>query len=145
MFCSGCGLCETYSCPQGLSPRALIDEIKAQARANGIAMPRGIKAKAHTEHEEYRKVSVERLTSRLGLKKYDKSAPVTEITEPSVVKIALSQHIGVPSKAAVAVGDKVKKGDVIALADGKGLGVNIHASISGTVTDITQRYIKIEK
>ncbi len=145
VFCSGCGLCETYSCPQGLSPRALIDEIKAQAKANGIMPPRGIKAKEHTEHEEYRKVSVERLTSRLGLKKYDKNAPVTSISEPSSVKIEFSQHIGVPAKSVVAVGDKVKKGDIIGVSDEKGLGVNIHASIDGTVTDITQRYIKIEK
>ena len=145
VFCSGCGLCETYSCPQGLSPRALIDEIKAQAKANGIMPPRGIKAKEHTEHEEYRKVSVERLTSRLGLKKYDKSAPVTAISEPDSVKIAFSQHIGVPAKSVVAVGDRVKKGDIIGVSDEKGLGVNIHASIDGTVTDITQRYIKIEK
>jgi Na+-translocating ferredoxin:NAD+ oxidoreductase RnfC subunit len=39
----------------------------------------------------------------------------------------------------------VKKGDVIAEATEKGLGVRIHASVDGTVTDITQRYIKIEK
>ena len=40
MYCSGCGLCESYSCPQGLSPRALIDEIKAQARTHGVIPPR---------------------------------------------------------------------------------------------------------
>ena len=61
-----------------------------------------------------------------------------------VVKIKLSQHIGVPSMPCVSVGDEVKVGDVIAGAAEKGLGVNIHASISGRVTDITQRYIKIE-
>lgn len=144
MFCSGCGLCESYSCPQGLSPRALIDEIKAQARMNGVMPPRGIKALEHTEHEDYRKISVERLTSRLGLKKYDVSAPITDIPEIKSVKIKLSQHIGIASKPCVHVGDTVKKGDVVAVAAEKGLGVNIHASINGTVTDITQKYIKIE-
>ncbi len=144
-FCSGCGLCETYSCPQGLSPRALISEIKAQARMNGVLPPRGMKAREHTEHEQYRKVSVARLTARLGLTKYDLDAPITEITEPSAVKIALMQHIGAPSSPVVRIGDKVKKGDVIYATDDKKLGVNIHASIDGTVTDITQKYIKIEK
>ena len=144
MYCSGCGLCETYSCPQGLSPRALIDEIKAQARMNGVIPPKGIKALEHTEHEEYRTVSVERLTSRLGLKKYDVSAPIAEMEPVKVVKIKFSQHIGVPSMPCVSVGDEVKVGDVIAGAAEKGLGVNIHASISGRVTDITQRYVKIE-
>ena len=145
MFCSGCGLCETYSCPQDLSPRALIDEIKAQARSNGVLPPKGIKAIEHTEHEEYRKISVDRLTSRLGLKKYDVPAPIVKAPEVSEVRIKLSQHIGVPSKPCVSVGDRVKVGDVIAEAAEKGLGVNIHSSIDGTVADITQRYIKIVK
>lgn len=145
MFCSGCGLCETYSCPQGLSPRAMIDEIKKQARANGIKPPKGIKAEEHTPFEEYRKVSVERLTVRLGLKKYDVDAPISELAEPKSVKIAFSQHIGVPSTSVVSVGDRVKKGDVIAKAESDKLGVNIHASIDGIVTDITQKYVKIER
>ena len=145
MFCSSCGLCESYSCPQDLSPRALIAEIKAQARSNGVLPPKGIKALEHTPHEEFRKISVERLTSRLGLKKYDVPAPITDCPEVKEVKILFSQHIGVPSKACVAVGDKVKIGDTIAQAAEKGLGVNIHSSIDGTVADITQKYIKIVK
>ncbi len=145
MFCSGCGICETYACPQGLSPRALIDEIKKQARANGIKPPKGMKTNEHTPFEEYRKVSVERLTVRLGLKKYDIDAPVTAVVEPKSVRLALSQHIGVPASPAVKVGDRVKKGDIIATVEADKLGVNIHASINGTVTDITQKYIKIEK
>ena len=145
LFCSGCGLCEAYSCPQGLSPRALIAEMKAQARNGGILPPRGLKAAEHTAHEEYRKVSVERLTSRLGLKKYDVDAPITKLGDVDSVKILFSQHIGVPSTPVVSIGDGVNVGDVIAVASEKGLGVNIHASISGTVTDVTQKYIKIEK
>ena len=104
----------------------MIDEIKAQARMNGVMPPRGIKALEHTEHEEYRTVSVERLTSRLGLKKYDVAAPITDIPEINSVRIKLSQHIGVSSTPCVQVGDEVKKGDVIASAAEKGLGVNIH-------------------
>ena len=36
LFCSGCGLCETYSCPQGLSPRAMIAELKNAARMKNL-------------------------------------------------------------------------------------------------------------
>jgi heterodisulfide reductase subunit C len=70
MFCSGCGLCETYSCPQGLSPRAIIAEMKDAARKNGIKPPQGIEPDLNVKDASLRKVSVERLTSRLGLKKY---------------------------------------------------------------------------
>jgi Na+-translocating ferredoxin:NAD+ oxidoreductase RnfC subunit len=59
------------------------------------------------------------------------------------VKINLSQHIGAPAKACVAVGDKVVTGDVIGAA-ADGLSVNIHASIDGEVKDVTKDYIIIK-
>lgn len=143
MYCSGCGLCQNYSCPQGLSPKTLIDELKAEARRNGIKPVKGLKALEHTENEEYRKVSVERLTMRLGIKKYDTEAPVTGGFRTDRVKINLSQHIGVPAKPCVKVGDAVKKGQVIALAAENSLSVDIHASIDGKVTEITEKYIAV--
>ena len=143
LFCSGCGLCETYSCPQDLSPRAIIAEIKAAARANGIKPPEGVKANLNVRHADMKKVSVERLTGRLGLRKYDVPAPLTEPIHTKTVKILLSQHLGAPATPCVAVGDKVERGDVIAKASETALSVNIHASITGTVAAVTPKYIKI--
>lgn len=142
LFCSGCGLCETYSCPQGLSPRAIIAELKAAARAQGFR-PSG------TVHEEpnadLKKVSVQRLTARLGLTKYDREAPLSEPFEPKKVKLMLTQHIGAPSIPSVKAGDRVQKGQRIADApDGK-LGVALHASIDGTVEAVTERWIRLKK
>ena len=48
---------------------ATIDELKAEARRNGIKPVKGLKALEHTENEEYRKVSVERLTMRRRLQR----------------------------------------------------------------------------
>lgn len=147
MFCSGCGLCETYSCPQGLSPRALIDEIKAAARMNGIKPPTGMKL-SEVKDAEYKKVSVERLTSRLALKKYDVPAPLTLSEQPfetHKVRIMLSQHIGSPAEPVVKQGDRVTRGDAVAVCGGKTLGVYIHASIDGTVSEVCDKYIVIEK
>ena len=42
------------------------------------------------------------------------------------------------------VGDAVKVGDVIGSADENALGVNIHASISGLVTEVNEKYIVIK-
>ncbi len=145
LFCSDCGLCENYSCPQDLSPRALIAEMKAALRQSGGRLPQGVMANAEDENAEYRRVSVDRLTMRLGLKKYDRPAPISEDFNTSTVKILLSQHIGAPADAAVSVGDKVKAGDVIAIAKEGALSVNIHASIDGKVTAVTPKYIKISK
>lgn len=143
MYCSSCGLCETYSCPQDLSPKAMITEIKNLARQNGIKPPEGIKA-VPVKDGDLKKVSVERLTMRLGLKKYDVPAPIIhEGFAPKSVKLLLSQHLGAPAIPVVKVGDEVKRGDVIAKAPEGALGVNIHASIDGKVTTVNSKYIKI--
>ena len=145
MFCSGCGLCEAYSCPQDLSPRALIDEIKAAAKRNGVKPPKGMKTE-EVKDADFKKVSVDRLTSRLALKKYDVAAPLSDgLLQTGSVRILLSQHIGAPAKAAVKTGDFVKRGDIIALSDEKELGVCIHASIDGAVSEVGDKYIVIKK
>ena len=141
LFCSGCGLCEAYSCPQGLSPKALIEELKAEARKQGY---RPENAKIYeVKDAELRQVSVERLVGRLGLKKYDVSAPLASSHKTKCVKIPLLQHIGAPSEPTVKERDKVRVGDLIARAKEGALGVNIHASIDGTVESVTEKFIKI--
>ena len=144
MFCSGCGLCETYSCPQDLSPRAMIAELKNVARAQGYKPPDDIKPDV-VKDAEFKKVSVDRLTMRLGLKKYDVPAPISEDFETKNVKLMLSQHLGAPAVAVVKEGDTVEKGDLIAAAKEQALSVSIHASISGKITAVTQSYVKITK
>lgn len=145
MFCSSCGLCEMYSCMQGLSPRSLMAEYKAGLRANGVRPPQGVEPKPVGGEREYRKVPMERLMARLDLTKYDKEAPLDDdVVDMKKVKVMLSQHIGAPASAVVKVGDKVEVGQVIA-EPGKGLSVAIHASISGKVTEVNDKYVIIEK
>ena len=145
MFCCSCGLCELYSCMQNLSPRSLMAEYKAGLRANGIKPPQGVVPAPVGPEREYRKVPMERLMARLDLTKYNREAPLNdEVADIKKVRIMLSQHIGAPAVAVVKVGDKVEKGQVIA-EPGKGLSVAIHASISGTVTDVSEKYVIIEK
>lgn len=145
MFCSSCGLCEMYSCMQGLSPRSLMADYKAGLRAAGIKPPQGVVPKPVGEEREYRKVPMERLMARLDLTKYNKEAPLNdEVADVKKVRIMLSQHIGAPASAIVKVGDKVEVGQMIA-QPGNGLSVAIHASISGSVTEVNDKYVVIEK
>lgn len=58
-------------------------------------------------------------------------------------KILLRQHVGAPCEAVVKVGDKVKKGTLIAKPTG--LGANIFSSVYGNVSEITEDAIIIEK
>ena len=64
--------------------------------------------------------------------------------EPDYVTIPLSQHIGAPTAPIVEVGDMVKRGDIVGEA-GKGLSVNIHASISGKVVAVTKNLVTIKR
>lgn len=57
---------------------------------------------------------------------------------PEKVVIPLDMHIGAPAAPCVNKGDKVKKGQVIATAVG-GIGIPVHASISGEVVAVAKR------
>ncbi len=143
MFCSSCGLCELYSCPQGLSPRSIMAQYKAGLRKEGIRPPK-VEAASVNESREYRRAPEERLVARLGLINYDKEAPLNDsLQSVAKVRINVSQHIGAPAQAAVKKGDRVEAGQVIASA-ADGLSVNIHASITGQVSDVTDKYIEIK-
>ncbi len=64
-----------------------------------------------------------------------KDFALSDFPTPAVVSIPLSQHIGAPAAAVVAVGDSVKVGSLI----GKSVGfvsANVYSSVSGTVKDI---------
>ena len=143
MFCSACGLCELFSCPQGLSPRTMINEYKNGLRKAGIKPP-VVEAAPVKASREYRRAWEGRLLARLGLGVYDKTARLDDVSrEAKEVKILLSQHIGAPATAVVGVGDTVTAGDIVGKA-AEGLSVNIHASISGVVKEVTKDYIIIK-
>ncbi|MBR2765476.1 MAG: 4Fe-4S dicluster domain-containing protein [Blautia sp.] len=142
-FCSSCGVCEMFSCPQGLAPRSLLADMKAGLRKAGVRPPADVQPKAVGPERAFRKVPEDRLMARLGLTKYDRPAPIDEAILPvDQVRIPLSQHIGAPAEPVVKVGETVTKGQLIA-QPGKGLSVGIHASIDGTVTEVTDRFVTI--
>jgi len=142
-FCSSCGVCEMYSCPQSLAPRTLLADMKAGLRTKGVRPPQGVQPVPVRESREYRKVPEERLMARLGLTKYDKEAPMKEeLVAVPKVRVLLSQHIGAPAKAIVKPGDTVTRSQMIA-EPAQGLSVGIHAPICGKVTEVTDRHVVI--
>ena len=61
--------------------------------------------------------------------------PIEVMPAPAKVYISLSQHIGAPATPAVAVGDYVKKGQLIGNATGA-VSANVYSSVSGTVVAV---------
>ena len=142
-FCCSCGLCELYSCFQGLSPRSLMAEYKNGLRAAGVRAPKVEAAPVHPARE-LRKVPMKRLMARLDLTKYDAPAPLQDAcVEVKTVYIPTRQHIGAPAQPCVKAGDTVKRGQVIA-QPAEGLSVAIHASVNGRVREVTATQIVID-
>ncbi len=142
-YCSGCGICEKYACPQGLSPKSIIQEFKGGLRGAGIKVEK-IDPAPVAEDRELRKLPVHRLAARLDLVRYDKPAPFEETTPVTKrVKIPMSQHIGAPATPIVSVGDQVKKGQLIGEPK-DGLSVAIHCSIDGVVEKVSDREVVVK-
>ncbi len=146
LLCCGCGICELYSCPMYLSPRAVNFVAKDKLRAQGYLYPQEDKKiyNEHIEQREHRLLPTSRLNMRIDVEKYmnhhifDKG-----FYKPQYVNIPLSQHIGEPAEAIVKVGDKVQKGDIIGKIPMDKMGAQIHASIDGEVISVASS-IKIK-
>ncbi len=142
-FCSSCGLCEMYSCFQGLTPRTLLSVMKTELKKGGVPMP-PVTANPVNRGRDGRRISKNRLIARLGLAEYNAQALLDEreIT-PKSVRLLLGQHIGAPAIPAVKVGDKVQAGDLIAKPTENALSVAIHTPLAGTVKEVTEKYIVV--
>lgn len=142
--CCDCRLCSLYACPMDLDPGKITNMVKQSL------LKKGAKTEKIVPHEvdplrESKLVPTKRLIARLELSQYDIAAPlIHEPFQTSIVKILLKQHIGVVASPKVASGESVSKGQLIASC-GEKLGANIHASINGTVTEITKDYIEIQR
>lgn len=66
----------------------------------------------------------------------DKAIEVLPV--PSVVYVSMAQHLGAPATPVVAVGDKVRTGQVIAEPSGF-ISAYVHSPVSGTVKSIAPR------
>jgi Na+-translocating ferredoxin:NAD+ oxidoreductase RnfC subunit len=65
--------------------------------------------------------------------------------EVNRVRIPLNRHAGAPALPKVVPGERVKMGNVIASSPLDKVGAVHHASIAGTVTEITHEWIEISK
>ena len=70
--------------------------------------------------------------------KLAKDRPIEVLPLPPTVWVSMAQHLGAPAKPLVAVGDKVKTGQVIAEPGGF-ISAFVHSPVSGTVKSIAPR------
>ncbi|MDD4269466.1 MAG: 4Fe-4S dicluster domain-containing protein [Pirellulales bacterium] len=150
-FCCECNLCSLYSCPEDLDPKNVCTQNKRRLIADKRRWENPPFNPRRPElHMENRKAPTARLMQKLGLRAFRNVGPmVPELLEAQRVGIKLKQHIGAACEPAVAVGQAVAKGQVVGRrpsADGKpALGAPVHASISGTVTEVRDGVVWIER
>ena len=143
-LCCGIGICEMASCCQGLAPRNVIAHYKK------VLAQKGMKYQTNEdvvpdEMRDARMLPSHRWKAMLGVDTFDVTPEyVRETFEPERIFIAYKQHIGAPAVASVAVGDEVKKGDVVAVKN-RGLSIGMHSGIDGVVTAIDDLGITIER
>ena len=146
IFCSECGLCSLFSCPEDLPPREICQISKKFHFSKGVKA--GDFKGVPTIHpmRSVRRVSIERLLKKLALLDYDKKAPFTEIKQRfEKVVLPLKMHIGMPAQSLVKPADRVKTGQLIAsIPEGK-LGAALHAPISGKIVAVTEHAVTIAR
>ncbi len=143
LLCSECGICEKFACPMLVSPREVNAQIKQALMKEGIRWQASGDAPVVHPFRSTRYVPTKRLMQRLDVVKYDSHPGLVEGFVPSVVEIALKQHIGAPAVCVVRVGDKVRKGDLLGEIPEKALGARVHASIDGTIASIADGKVVI--
>lgn len=144
-YCSACGLCEMFSCIQGLAPASLIGQCKSGLQRNGVRPEKYTKEPKANKQRQYRGVPMERLIARLDLTRFENRAVLEEeLVTTKDVKIMLSQHIGAPAVPCVQKGDRITAGQMIGEAKKDSLSLPVHTSIEGVVTQVTDQYIRIE-
>ncbi len=143
VYCCECGLCGAYVCPMRLSPDRISAWVKRELAARGTVVEGAGEVRVNP-NRSYRRVPHERIIVRSGLAPYVREAKKIGELEPARVRIPLKQHIGAPARALAAVGDAVRRGDVIGEVDGGESGARVHASLSGEVVEVGDAVV-IEK
>ena len=142
--CCDCGICTYYACNFDLKPSRVMQSMKQGLSAAGVKPTKEVYGPVD-EGLENKKLPVSRLIARLGVAAYDQPAPMRhDILPVREVTIPLRMHIGAPSLPVVQKGQAVQKGQLIADIPEKALGAKIHASISGTVIEVTEEFVKIQ-
>ena len=142
--CGECGVCDSFVCKMGISPRLICRQIKAHLQAMGWERPSNGEARGVRDDYVARHISIDELVARLGVGVYVAATDLHAILyadaepsfQPQSITVPLLQHIGAPSLPAVAPGDPVEPDQMIGEIPEDKLGARVHAAIGGTVTGV---------
>jgi Na+-translocating ferredoxin:NAD+ oxidoreductase RnfC subunit len=143
VLCCECRLCEAFACPLELSPMAYYRSIKQELASQGWRNTRHRRADlTPVDMRPYRLIPSRRLVEHLGLSEYHARGAALDQRSfvPDRVAVPLRQPLPAlaPAAPVVAVGDRVKVGQLIGEIPEGRMGARAHASISGVVREIVE-------
>lgn len=141
-LCCECGICELLACPMELQPRQVNAALRKKLAASGARYEKGSGQRLPDPMRETRKIPTKRAAARTGVNKYEhvRIDCLAEI-KPETVTLPLSQHIGAPCEPLIGEGEHVKAGGLIASPPKGKLGANLHASITGVATILSDAIV----
>ena len=144
-MCCSCGLCTLYACPEELFPKEACDDAKAVMRAKQIKWTGPMTPKVHAMADG-RRVPIKTLAKKLHVLDYDLPAPyINREIVPQRLVLPLKQSAGTGCVSKVKSGDRVSAGQLIGEPAPNALGALLHAPIAGTVREVTDKQIVLEK
>ena len=139
-LCSQCGMCEMVACDSmRLSPKKIFAEYKKLLMAAGVKNPHRQQPTEVNSAYNSRKTSGAMLLKKLGIAQYYRTIPYMGQLETELVRIPVRGNI------LVTLGDKVQMGEVIAQTPREQMGTDTHASLPGTISNISDTMVEIRK
>lgn len=144
-LCSQCGMCDMVACDiMRLSPRRMYAALRQRLAAAGVKNPHRRKGFSVRDPYRYRKTPLPQLLRKIGVERYDRPLEFRGELAVSRVRVPLARHAGAHARATVERGSRVALGDCIAEVEPEKLGACCHASIAGTVAQVTGDSVEIE-
>lgn len=144
-LCSQCGVCELYACPMDLSPRQVYSVLRQELTRQGARFPKTGESPQVRDTFNWSKVPKHRIMERLDIEKYDLPLKlVRQKSMPSILNIAMKQHVGAPARPIVDRGMRVKAGQLIGEIPHDSLGARVHAPVDGLVSFADESRIVME-
>lgn len=125
-------------------PKEACDDAKASMRRANIKWSGPTNVKPHAM-QDGRHVPIKTLTKKLHVQDYDLPAPLRDGVSPARLVLPLKQSAGTACIAKVAAGSRVTAGQIIGEPAPNALGAVLHAPTAGTVREVSELQIILER
>jgi len=141
--CGECGVCDSFVCRMGISPRLVCKQIKSHLRMMGWQPPEDDRPPRISPDHGRGRIEFGALCRRLGITEYIENTAWHTIIHADAqeatfahLHVPLLQHSGTPAQAVVAENENVRPGQLIGEIPDGAQCARVHAPAAGVVKAI---------